>query len=268
MQLTEFLETSKLDLPSELVDLCHEGIALMRDSLDANHNHEHIEKLLGNLDSFLKSESKLALNYPVLLPAICWHDVWKASRVMGTGKFKLLYENIYDGKGSEKMFRRHAREIRLRIELLEPIAYCIRTHSSFSSLFPQSKIISNTARLREPGVTEARVLRDLDGLEVWNLKRFDSLVSSFEYVTPPLLKVAVWWFKNITLKTDENRFYFSWAKVEFKHRLRLVVEHCIALIDEYEKIIPPETIDLIPNCEDVLFDLRQIAMARLAQLEA
>lgn len=268
MQLTQFIKQHHIDLPQELVDLCNEGIALMRDSLDANHNHEHIEKLLDNLDSFLKSESKLALNYPVLLPAICWHDVWKASRLMGTGKFKLLYENIYDGKGSEKMFRKYAHGIRLRIELLEPIAYCIRSHASFSSLFPQSRVISNTAKLKRIGVTEAQVLRDIDGLEVWNLSRFDSVINSFEYITPPLLKVAVWWFKNITLKSDENRFYFAWSKIEFRHRLRTVIAHCITLIDEYEKIIPPETIDLIPNYEDVLFDLRQVAAARLAQLEA
>ncbi len=239
----------------------------MRDSLDLNHTHLHVEQLLDNLTLFLQHEPELTLNYPILLPALCWHDVWKASRLMGTGKFKLLYENIYDGKGSEKMFRKHAREIRLRIELLEPIAYCIRTHSSFSSLFPQSKIISNTAKLKKPGVTEAKVLRDLDGLEVWNVQRFHSLVASFEYVTPSLLKVALWWFENITLKSDENRFYFAWSKAEFRHRLRLVMEHCIALIDTHEQLIPQETIDRIPDYEDILFDLRQVAVARLAQLE-
>lgn len=268
MQLTEFLQQNNINLPQELIDLGHEGIAYMRDSLDVNHNHTHVELLLDNLTQLLKHEPHLNLNFRILLPAICWHDVWKASRVMGTGKIKLLYENIYDGKGSEKMFRAYAKEIRLRIELLEPIAYCIRTHASFSSLFPKSRIISGTARLRRPGVVEARVLRDLDGLEVWNLKRFDSVINSIEYITPPLLKVAVWWFKTITLKTDENRFYFAWTKVEFKHRLRLVVEHCIGLIDEYEKIIPQETIDLMPDYEDILYDLRQVAMARLAQLEA
>jgi hypothetical protein len=187
---------------------------------------------------------------------------------MGTGKFKLLYENIYDGKGSEKMFRAYAKEIRLRIELLEPIAYCIRSHSSVSSLFPKSRVITNTAKLRRIGVIEARVLRDLDALEVWNIDRFDSVINSFEYVTAPLLKVAVWWFKNITLKSDENRFNFSWSKTEFKHRLRLVIEHCIKIIDAYEQLIPQETIDSIPNYEHILFDLRQVATARLAQLEA
>jgi hypothetical protein len=268
VQLTEFLQQNNIDLPQELIDLCHEGIAYMRDSLDVNHNHTHVELLLDNLTQFLKYEPEIKLNYPILLPAICWHDVWKASRVMGTGKIKLLYENIYDGKGSEKMFRAYAKEIRLRIELLEPIAYCIRSHSSVSSLFPKSRVITNTAKLRRIGVAEARVLRDLDALEVWNIRRFDSVINSFEYVTAPLLKVAVWWFKNITLKSDENRFYFDWSKKEFKQRLRLVIEHCINLIDEYEKIIPQETINSIPDYELILFDLREVATARLAQLEA
>lgn len=268
MHLSHFIQQHHIDLPPELIDLCDEGIALMRDSLDVNHNHTHVEQLLNNLTLFLEYEPHVTLNYRILLPAICWHDVWKASRLMGTGKFKLLYENIYDGKGSEKMFRSYAKEIRLRIELLEPIAYCIRSHSSVSSLFPKSRVITNTAKLRRIGLIEARILRDLDALEVWNIHRFDSVINSIEYITPPLLKVAVWWFKNITLKSDENRFYFSWSKTEFKHRLRLVVQHCINLIDEYEKIIPQETIDLMPNYEDVIFDLRQVAIARLAQLEA
>lgn len=158
MKLQQFLNKYfiKLDAPTHLA--CKEGIRLMRKNTDPHHDVNHVYKLLENLDYLLISVPNLtkSIDFSILLPAICWHDVWIATHISNNA-FELIYNQIVEGRKSAKMWSDYSFKL-MDYQQASKIRYCIRKHSSVQFLPTFTK--------------EAKLLIDLDKLELWNIYRF------------------------------------------------------------------------------------------------
>lgn len=158
MQLNELLKKHLIHLDIKTYSACQMGLFLMSLGVDPHHGKEHINALLDDLDYLLitKPDIYKHTRFEILLPAICWHDVWVASH-QATSIPHLIYIQLVEGRGSARMWKKYSKKI-INGKQASEIEYCIRKHSSFQIL---------------PTIThEAKILIDLDKLEVWNITRF------------------------------------------------------------------------------------------------
>lgn len=130
----------------------------MSQSVDPHHDRHHVEKMLSDLDYLLKSVPNLVseINFTVLLPAICWHDIW-ISKQKTKSLLQLIAQQIVEGRKSANIFNHYSKKL-LPSKQVQDVAYCIRKHSSFQII--------------PPFTIEAKILIDLDKLELWNVYRF------------------------------------------------------------------------------------------------
>jgi len=228
MKLDQFLEKRKLTLSSSTEDACKEGIERMRISKDPHHSDRHVYGLLDELDMFLDNEES-KIDFSVLIPAICWHDVWKSTRKQSTNIPFFVFEQLYDGHGSVKLFKKYAKESSLTKDHAENITYCIAKHSQISHWVN----MQNVFLLR---TVEAKIMRDIDELDRWSLACFNHLKQSYlgdgKKLNPKLIPVAKWWFFNIIQKAKDTRFYFNYSKNEFLKRKKLFVKEIYKVWDD------------------------------------
>lgn len=137
-------------------------------SRDPIHDHHHLGRLLKYLTTFLKHHQR-RIDFQVLLPAICWHDVWKGQRHT-LNPLKLIYYQIYEGLGSQRIFQAANYRLFNDRRLLKQIGYAIRKHSQVQ-LFPLTKL-------------EAKILKDLDDLDVLSAPRLKPLLAQRHQVHP------------------------------------------------------------------------------------
>lgn len=167
MYIDQFLtDHPKIKLPQQMIELCREGERRMSLSRDPVHDHHHLGRLFRYLKTFQRHHS-LPINFQVLLPAICWHDVWKGQR-QTLNPLKLTYYQIYEGLGSLKIFYQQNRH--LEPNLRQQIGYAIRKHSQFQ-LFPLTTL-------------ESKILKDLDDLDVLSAQRLKPLLQKRHQVHP------------------------------------------------------------------------------------
>ena len=77
----------------------------MKKSKDPQHSINHINAIFDDLDKFIQEE-KVNINYSILLPAICWHDVWKSKKEQSSNLLFYIVEQFYDGYGSKLIFNK------------------------------------------------------------------------------------------------------------------------------------------------------------------
>ncbi|MFC1706734.1 hypothetical protein ACFL59_07930 [Planctomycetota bacterium] len=220
MTLEEFLEKYGIGLSDELRRVCLDGISLMRNTRDPMHSETHIHEILSYLDDFLQNERSIdptVLDYSVLLPAICWHDAWKSGRSPTTNVVVLKFEQIWDGLGSRRCFRRYARKTSLERELVKKIATTIYLHAPLLQFLWKGQR-SKKAHLHNP---EARILRDLDRLEFWSLARIDHFAANFldgngYLLNPSLLRVCRWGYDSFVART--GHFFYDWPRLVYQTR--------------------------------------------------
>lgn len=159
MKLKTFIAKNNLKINSKVLTLCDSGSKIMKNSVDQIHDLSHVEKLLDELDYLINQISNLKkqINYEVLLLAICWHDTWNTNKKI-TNLFQLITYQVFEGFGSANLFKKYATQVNLDKHILRKTYYCIRKHSSFQIIPPLS--------------VEAKILIDLDKLELWNFFRF------------------------------------------------------------------------------------------------
>lgn len=226
MELKAFLSKNDVILPSLTLDLCNEGLTIMKRSTDPLHDDMHIARILGDLDCFLGKESKIdkrKIDFKTLLLAICWHDVWK-SRRFPTNTVSLVFDRMIEGIGSMRVFAKKAREAGLNRELIRAVRYAIRKHSDFQ-IFPIKGI-------------ETRVLKDLDMLEGWSSVKLRLLKRIYLVpgkIDPRLLRLAEFYFNNFMTKTTEMTFYFDWSRTEFVRRKAFYLKEVRQLYQDYGK---------------------------------
>lgn len=158
MNVNDFISTHRIVLDPLTYNACIDGIEIMKHGEDPHHNTDHIDNILGHLDYLLISNPRIAqnINFAILLPAICWHDVWIAGHV-ARNIMHLTYLQIVEGRKSASMWHKYSVN-KFSEDHARKIKYCIRKHSSFQ-IFPTFTV-------------DAKILIDLDKLELWNAHRF------------------------------------------------------------------------------------------------
>ncbi len=192
MNLRDFRTKYQIRLDLQTLRICYDGIALMSKSLDPHHDKTHIQKILGDLDYLLTMVPNLAgrIKFDILLPAICWHDAW-ISQQKSRGIIHLIYQQIVEGRQSSNIFYYHAASS-LPYPQVQKICYCIRKHSSLQLLPPLS--------------IEAKILIDLDKLELWNIYRFLGKKNTFQSQKYIYTKYIVKWY---FIYSSKIRLYFK-----------------------------------------------------------
>lgn len=158
MHINDFLSTHYLTLDPLTYQACLDGIELMRQGEDPHHNADHIDNILDHLDYLLISNPHIArnINFTILLPAICWHDVWISGHT-AQNIMHLTYLQLVEGRKSASMWHEYSKN-KFPKNHAKKIRYCIRKHSSFQ-IIPTFTV-------------DAKILIDLDKLELWNVHRF------------------------------------------------------------------------------------------------
>ena len=173
------------------------GVGLMEKSKDPLHGLNHIFRLKDSYDEFNK-DTGVKTDGGVMLHSIVYHDTFKAANPRAKSGIRLIWDEIYEGLGSSKIFQKEAKNVKLDKDLINQVVYAIRKHSFFNFL---------------PRVTkEAKLLFDLDELEFWNLDRFKKSFSVFQFDINRQIEATLAYLKHRTNKG----FYFEWSRHKFE----------------------------------------------------
>ncbi len=228
MKLRDFLKKYEIKIDKETKDACEQGIKIMRKAKDPLHNEMHVLDIISLLDSFLTNDKNLIkrVDFSILLPAICWHDVWKSTRFQTDNLLKFKLEWVWDGTGSARMFSRYANSIRFPKSQKKQIYYCIREHAPLRSVLKNPNINQNK--------TEARILRDLDRLDMLNNKRLKNFEKKYLDKNGKLRNK-----KHITLvrhvyqdlkSKDSSQFFYAWSWKEFDKKRQHILQYIEGVI--------------------------------------
>lgn len=223
MKLREFLVKNALIFPKPILSLAEEGLILMVKG-NPLHDQGHIFRLLDNLDQLLEKERILVedkIDWPALILAICWHDVWRAEK----RPYHLLtwfVQGLWEGVGSMRLFQKQARRLGLPQRIVSTTSYAIRKHSGLQFLPRQT--------------TEAKILADIDALDEWSLEKLKSLKKYYldpKRINPAVLHFAKFYFDRIMMRMKEDRFNYCWSRNEFKVRRKAYLMEVNKLVQDY-----------------------------------
>ncbi len=203
MNLHDFRQKYRVVLDAPTLRLCYNGVAAMAKSHDPHHDRTHIEKILSDLDYLLTLVPNLGsrINFGVLLPAICWHDIW-ISRQKSRGITHLIYQQIVEGRQSAKIFLASSAD-QIPSSQLKSIAYTIRKHSSLQFLPPLT--------------LEAKILIDLDKLELWNIFRFLGKKNTLQSQKTLYARCVVKWY---FIYSSRIRLYFKELDQKLNNKIK------------------------------------------------
>jgi len=224
MQLNDFLIKNSIKLNKDVLDLCNEGMEIMKLGTDKMHDAAHIYRVLDILDKFLHAEKEKiihSINFNVLMVSICWHDTWRALRKPQT-KVSVLLDEIWDGMGSVGLIKEKIKHLHVSLEEKREMIRCIRHHGTF-----------NIARSRS---VESKILKDLDLLEVWSFERFEALKQEYlfvDIVNPITLRAAKFYFDRFMKKQDGSKYYFEFFKQEFLKTKADYIANVDKLLEDY-----------------------------------
>lgn len=197
-------------IPSPVVQqLYSEAYARMKRSKDPAHDEKHIEALLSNAHIILKGEGALqkCIDLEILILSIAWHDVWRASFVP-RNVLELLYSFWWDGMGSENAFKQYAKTTSLSPEMIKKVGYAIRKHHSVQFL-PRTTV-------------EAKVLKDCDELEIWSIKRAETMYEyALEYLTALGMKRAMKRYIHLKIHRSVKTVYFKTTATLLEQKMKV-----------------------------------------------
>lgn len=223
MDFNQFLTKNQIRLPRQILDLCYLGLEKMDQAVDIKHDINHINRILKRLNQLKESEPDYPqdINYPVLLLAIVWHDIWMSQR---TSKyvFTIVRDRYYEGFGSMWIFTKEAKKTNLSPQILHPVRHAIRTHPGPQKL-PQKSI-------------EAITLKDLDILDEWSLSRLESLENYYikaGNINPVLVRLSKTYFNKILSRQTDKRLYYRWSRTQFNKRKPIFIKKVNQLMEKY-----------------------------------
>lgn len=228
---------NNLHITKDALALCDQGIELMEKSIDGLHDHNHVLRIVQNLNDFLANTQELKkedINFNVLLPAICWHDSWKSMR-FPKNLFHLAYHMYMDGIGSSKLFKKATKNKQIPKKMKKEIAYAIKKHAML--------------QFRKPKTIEAKLLKDMDKLDEWALERLKEVEKKMLkdlHLNKKTIRLAIFYFKRKMLKTKESKFHFEWSKKEFQKRKQIYIDYVSEYIEKNQYIFEATNIK-IPN---------------------
>jgi len=144
--------------------------------------------------------------------AICWHDVWK-SRRMPDDIVSVLINQAWDGWGSARVFKKEVKLSKEERKKLRRVFWIIGNHPRDMTIHVPFKTY-----------LETKILKDMDRLERWNMKRHDDFFEKLLIVRGDKnLKYVNWLVKffqeKYTLWSDsDKKYYFKWSREEFRKR--------------------------------------------------
>lgn len=215
MYIDQFLNNHPtIKISAEVLLLCRLGEQKMQNSIDPLHDYHHIGRLLRNLTYLLKNyPNHKKINFEILLLSICWHDVWKANK-KSFNLIKLFYYQIYEGIGSLVIFMQHATGMIDNFTIAE-VNYAIRKHAQFQ-FFPLSSI-------------EAKILKDIDDLDVLNPKRMRYLLSKIDDVNLPSKWLGKLWLKRIASEKTVHGLQLTWTKHK-QRKINRIINQILVLV--------------------------------------
>ncbi len=219
LHLEDFTQKYSISLHNSAIELCERAAHIMQNSKDPVHAYPHVLNILKELDDFLNKEysvNQQDIDFNILLPAIFWHDSWKSTQEQTKSLLVFIYQQIMDGFGSARMMKPVAKELGISRDIRKAIQHAILRHSHPLFLFPSTKRYIWT-----PKTLEGKILRDLDFLDSWHLKRFKTikehhlkLGNTEEYVK----KIGLWWINNVMKRTNGTELFFEFSLQKFKRR--------------------------------------------------
>ncbi len=169
----------------------------MENSKDPLHDINHVFTLKDNYEEFNK-DTGIKTEEKVMLHSIVFHDSFKAMNPRAISGIRLVWDEIYEGLGAAKIFRKQAKKVKLDKDLTNKVMYTIRKHPLFNFLPRETK--------------EAKLLFDLDELEFWNFERFKKSFSVFQFDLNRHIEATLAYLKHRTNKG----FYFEWSRHKFE----------------------------------------------------
>lgn len=242
MNLNEFCEKNSISLSKSVENLCNDGIQQMSVSKDFHHDENHIFRLFILLDEFLfnfPDGFKSKINFNILLPSICWHDVWKSRREQSRNILALFIYELYEGIGSYKIFKKHIRlkkyDKQIDKQTINSISYCIKRHSGFMSLLGVPRVFSGIDS------TEGKILRDIDCLESWNYERLEILIEKYSFrireFNPWLFRFAKLYCFNKLINISDKFFYFDYSHKKYIQISAYFINRIVKLWNNLDELI-------------------------------
>lgn len=206
----------------------------MSKSRDPCHSEIHVADLISILDQLLRNEKTIAtsaINFEILLPAIAWHDCWTSTKKRTINPLIFSFYMLYEGFGSAKIFKVNTRKLKVPFSLVKDIKNCI-FHQSFLT---NNKMIN---KIFKPKLIEAKILRDMDSLDVWGLRRQTQFKKMYcnrkgEFNNRKAYIFSKWGYE-LLLKHSGN-FYFNWSKQEYQKRRSSFMKEAERLIKINER---------------------------------
>ncbi|MFH2019954.1 MAG: hypothetical protein ABIJ34_00940 [archaeon] len=219
MDFLELLKKNKINLDKDIKKLCLDALDIMRESHDPKHDYIHVKDMLKELSKLVQYEKDIDFN--VLLPAICWHDAWQAKQPATNSSHVLFFRYFYEGFGSAKSFGKYAQKYGIEKALKNKIKTAIFQHVRTGWTLMDKLFLS-------PGQLETKILKDLDELDTWNIKRLERLKKVYLKNKLPTryLWIIRWYFK-IMLDSTKQLFYLEYSKKEFESRKKAVIDWAI-----------------------------------------
>lgn len=205
MTWQSLITNHRLTLSPSTRALCREAWRRMRGSIDPIHGTTHINSLLDDLDLWLRHEPTLKkkINWDILLPALGWHDTWKATH-FGTSIGFVVWAQLYEGIGSAHLFKQYAQSLHVAPHIIEAICYAIRKHSLVQFL--------------EFETLESQILFDLDTLALWDIQRLET-VRGYLRLHSTLLDGKKDYFTHLFLRLHTpDILYHEWPRGVFSQR--------------------------------------------------
>ena len=228
MELGEFIIRNKINVSDQAIRLCETAIDIIRRSRLPLYDERHVFAVFDNLDRFLNEGNQVKKNeidFDVLLLAICWHDIWKSKKFpLHLSQWLPFY--FFEGIGSMRIFKRAARAVGFEEKTTKAVTYAIRKHPGFQIL-PLKTL-------------EAKILKDMDGLEEWSLARLKPLKEDYLFLgvmdLRPL-RLIKFYFEHFMVNDRPSAFSFNWSRAEFKVRKKLFLGETRQVVAEFTKLL-------------------------------
>ena len=233
MQIKELLKRHNIKIHDHAHELYEEGLGRMKKSKDPLHADLHVGDVIEILNEFLLREKGVRnseINYSVLLPAIAWHDAWKATRPQTKNLVKYRYEQIWDGIGSARVLTEFIQDKKINKELTDRIVRSVYYHTQVPDRLRRKSddFYENELDL------ETKVLRDVDGLDMWSLKRLQSAENKHcdkkgVFHDKKMYYIARW--VHNTLDKKIMFFHFDWSEQEYIRRKKILLDYSRNILD-------------------------------------
>jgi hypothetical protein len=204
MILQELITDNEIELDEKVRLFCEEGFACMQESTDPVHGIGHIQRIIKTVIKFAEDNPSLRIDFSVLLPAIAWHDVWRASNFK-PNLVRAVHAQFFEGQNADKLVRTKMKEKGFDQAFIEKVTYCVRVHPGVYK--------------GERKTLESKILNDLDELDSWAPERLQEIKA---YLTQnrkgrmllPLLKRAT----GVIISKANHTYYFESVQRERDRR--------------------------------------------------